>query len=142
MLVAIHNKNGKGLLQTDKAVIFLDGNKSQSTIKMEKGYYDELFQKVVDARKVAIHNKNGKGLLHQSQFAAIPAANREVAIHNKNGKGLLPENDHGRAERIQVAIHNKNGKGLLLSKVFLYLFLDMVSQSTIKMEKGYYIFSK
>ena len=39
--------------------------KSQSTIKMEKGYYwsSYIYSKPV-ANVVAIHNKNGKGLLH------------------------------------------------------------------------------
>ena len=39
----------------------------------------------------------------------------------------------------QVAIHNKNGKGLLLLKQWLRLLQQKKSQSTIKMEKGYYI---
>ena len=37
-LVAIHNKNGKGLLPTISAATGTY-TKSQSTIKMEKGYY-------------------------------------------------------------------------------------------------------
>ena len=37
--VAIHNKNGKGLLQFLIANFDLDVELSQSTIKMEKGYY-------------------------------------------------------------------------------------------------------
>ena len=61
---------------------------------------------------VAIHNKNGKGLLHANDFACT-GADPTVAIHNKNGKGLL-----------QTAAR------LVNSCVW--------SQSTIKMEKGYY----
>ena len=37
-----------------------------------------------------------------------------------------------------VAIHNKNGKGLLLRLIQLAHKIVMLSQSTIKMEKGYY----
>ena len=39
LIVAIHNKNGKGLLQLDSKNFKLVLPKSQSTIKMEKGYY-------------------------------------------------------------------------------------------------------
>ena len=38
VVVAIHNKNGKGLLQKN-AVVAEQKLESQSTIKMEKGYY-------------------------------------------------------------------------------------------------------
>ena len=38
-----------------------------------------------------------------------------------------------------VAIHNKNGKGLLLAAGKSPKVNTVVSQSTIKMEKGYYI---
>ncbi len=61
--VSIHNKNGKGLLQTSVPNMTFLLLKSQSTIKMEKGYY------IVDSLLlgfpfvVSIHNKNGKGLL-------------------------------------------------------------------------------
>ena len=37
--------------------------KSQSTIKMEKGYYSRTHGRRVKRDGVAIHNKNGKGLL-------------------------------------------------------------------------------
>ena len=37
-----------------------------------------------------------------------------------------------------VAIHNKNGKGLLRQKIFFNKDGSNLSQSTIKMEKGYY----
>ncbi len=63
LAVAIHNKNGQGLLQNDS-----------------------YFQEIVE-NTVAIHNKNGQGLLpnsfRKSAFFDI------VAIHNKNGQGLL-----------------------------------------------------
>ena len=63
-----------------------------------------------------------------------------VAIHNKNGKGLL----HERMNQLQkleptVAIHNKNGKGLLRFTRIRSKKIVIPSQSTIKMEKGYYI---
>ena len=38
-IVAIHNKNGKGLLPVELAPARVIISKSQSTIKMEKGYY-------------------------------------------------------------------------------------------------------
>ena len=41
----------------------------------------------------------------------------------------------------EVAIHNKNGKGLLPVQTERALKLNVLSQSTIKMEKGYYTFS-
>ena len=41
--VAIHNKNGKGLLHGLDVAIFSVQKASQSTIKMEKGYYDNFF---------------------------------------------------------------------------------------------------
>ena len=37
-----------------------------------------------------------------------------------------------------VAIHNKNGKGLLPAMRSFSATIDLSSQSTIKMEKGYY----
>ena len=61
--VAIHNKNGKGLL-------------------LDKIFGEDL----PDA--VAIHNKNGKGLLLKGSSKTVRVV--PVAIHNKNGKGLLP----------------------------------------------------
>ena len=38
--VAIHNKNGQGLLPKSKLSLMLLSWKSQSTIKMDKGYYE------------------------------------------------------------------------------------------------------
>ncbi len=43
--VAIHNKNGQGLLLKSKFGIWIQGLPSQSTIKMDKGYYPYLFMK-------------------------------------------------------------------------------------------------
>ena len=40
--------------------------------------------------------------------------------------------------RLIVAIHNKNGQGLLLNSKDLVVKVTLTSQSTIKMEKGYY----
>ena len=61
-----------------------------------------------------------------------------VAIHNKNGKGLLPIGVWSKYVHAAVAIHNKNGKGLLRPKMITATCLQIPSQSTIKMEKGYY----
>ncbi len=112
---------------------------SQSTIKMEKGYYVPLHLARRSIRLVAIHNKNGKGLLRIENLNEVGL--RYVAIHNKNGKGLLLYCLCFVRLWLAVAIHNKNGKGLLLAFVSLFVLpLRMVSQSTIKMEKGYYEF--
>ena len=61
--VAIHNKNGKGLLLIVGSFIIMFSPMSQSTIKMEKGYYSNLTAFSTPSAIVAIHNKNGKGLL-------------------------------------------------------------------------------
>ncbi len=62
-IVAIHNKNGKGLLHAPTLGELEVYIKSQSTIKMEKGYYTKEFKNSSRYLGVAIHNKNGKGLL-------------------------------------------------------------------------------
>ena len=114
--VAIHNKNGKGLLQNVAVEISNILTESQSTIKMEKGYYGRLRKNIAKIQVVvAIHNKNGKGLLRKRQEPHLPAWYVVVAIHNKNGKGLLRN----------VCPHHGG--------------LPQMSQSTIKMEKGYYL---
>ncbi len=61
-----------------------------------------------------------------------------VAIHNKNGKGLLQKQNKLRKNIVSVAIHNKNGKGLLHYFARSKGVVHWMSQSTIKMEKGYY----
>ena len=62
---------------------------SQSTIKMDKGYYCLVGNPQVTLLAVAIHNKNGQGLLRIfSNYFGNSAT--IVAIHNKNGQGLLP----------------------------------------------------
>ena len=63
-MVAIHNKNGQGLLQQIGFLV--------------RGY-----------AVVAIHNKNGQGLLHEIVVDKLVILHT-VAIHNKNGQGLLP----------------------------------------------------
>ena len=60
--VAIHNKNGKGLLLIWLYCRLLR-QASQSTIKMEKGYYNYTVSYKKTNPIVSIHNKNGKGLL-------------------------------------------------------------------------------
>ena len=79
---------------------------------MEKGYYQNYTPPNANGVTVAIHNKNGKGLL------------------------LVGSNPAWCTEKI-VAIHNKNGKGLLHYQCLVKVS-DAMSQSTIKMEKGYY----
>ena len=61
-----------------------------------------------------------------------------VAIHNKNGQGLLRQGELSNLEFTKVAIHNKNGQGLLQKLYIITSFLKVMSQSTIKMDKGYY----
>ena len=61
--VAIHNKNGKGLLHFYFFLMSEKQKMSQSTIKMEKGYYKKNTLYSISSDVVAIHNKNGKGLL-------------------------------------------------------------------------------
>ncbi len=63
-----------------------------------------------------------------------------VAIHNKNGQGLL-QHPHIKLNNISaiVAIHNKNGQGLLRGVENWNLWQESQSQSTIKMDKGYYM---
>ncbi len=87
--VAIHNKNGQGLLRRKATSVCGNANVSQSTIKMDKGYYAEIKAKADAAKlKVAIHNKNGQGLLQN--IIILPTDKLLiVAIHNKNGQGLL-----------------------------------------------------
>ena len=64
-MVAIHNKNGQGLLHKTIASATEEVAESQSTIKMDKGYYKNCsITHTVASNKVAIHNKNGQGLLH------------------------------------------------------------------------------
>ncbi len=85
---------------------------SQSTIKMDKGYYGMYPLGVSRNQTVAIHNKNGQGLL-QDDLAIRLAMKEVVAIHNKNGQGLLRNHGLGVRHTTAVAIHNKNGQGLL-----------------------------
>ncbi len=61
--VAIHNKNGQGLLLEDVVTISITD------------------------RNVAIHNKNGQGFLRDFSWYSLEEIN--VAIHNKNGQGFL-----------------------------------------------------
>ncbi len=86
---------------------------SQSTIKMEKGYYYHLFLKCTAMSfRVAIHNKNGKGLLQPSKFGTTKCQYMSQSTI-KMEKGYYQQK--------KKCIHN-----------------PPMSQSTIKMEKGYY----
>ena len=83
--------------------------KSQSTIKMDKGYYRRASSLGLGNSGVAIHNKNGQGLLLMGFFNLI-VIGYLVAIHNKNGQGLLRTVTVAvRMTKFGVAIHNKNG---------------------------------
>ena len=62
-IVAIHNKNGQGLLQKILLQNLFFLQTSQSTIKMDKGYYEDTVAVASKTKVVAIHNKNGQGLL-------------------------------------------------------------------------------
>ena len=67
--------------------------------------------------------------------------NFKVAIHNKNGKGLLP--CIGRLVTVPSSSTSqstiKMDKGYYKIDLLEHLIIDIVSQSTIKMDKGYYI---
>ena len=63
---------------------------------------------------------------------------KTVAIHNKNGQGLLLLSYRFRSNTQSVAIHNKNGQGLLPDLTLTANMTTDGSQSTIKMDKGYY----
>ncbi len=57
-------KMDKGYYQNLTFVVLLDKELSQSTIKMDKGYYQLVqFKNSKVKNIVAIHNKNGQGLL-------------------------------------------------------------------------------
>ncbi len=64
----------------------------------------------------------------------------KVAIHNKNGQGLLLIAWFRTDRQLFVAIHNKNGQGLLQRLANCDALSKLLSQSTIKMDKGYYSF--
>ncbi len=111
--VAIHNKNGKGLLRRRQAKNAAKVYRSQSTIKMEKGYYEY-------------------------QTTRISSTTKSVAIHNKNGKGLLLTGITSLLKRQLSQSTIKMEKGYYM-KVEAGYTRQLLSQSTIKMEKGYYI---
>ena len=54
-------------------------------------------------------------------------------------KGYYKRKKQNEYRRILVAIHNKNGQGLLPNQDEALRAADAVSQSTIKMDKGYYL---
>ena len=90
-MVAIHNKNGQGLLQKTKKDTEVKIYASQSTIKMDKGYYKKRLQLSRTMLKWSQSTiKMEKGYyLHRYRGYVLPRLG--VAIHNKNGKGLLPQ---------------------------------------------------
>ena len=110
--VAIHNKNGKGLLLKFLIMQESECKKSQSTIKMEKGYYSKIICQWGQKNNVAIHNKNGKGLLLVLSHWQVVASSSQSTI--KMEKGYYKRREY---------VNNSK---------------ELASQSTIKMEKGYY----
>ena len=97
---------------------------SQSTIKMDKGYYVFKSITLILGRVVEISN-----ILTESQSTI----KMEKGYYGRLRKNIAKI-------QVVVAIHNKNGKGLLLHLCRLALAcVFCLSQSTIKMEKGYYI---
>ena len=88
---------------------------SQSTIKMEKGYYVKTLNRSSRLASVAIHNKNGKGLLH----IYIQVHLIQVYILSQSTIKM---------EKGYYYFKNKGAEDTVI-----------VSQSTIKMEKGYYL---
>ncbi len=88
---------------------------SQSTIKMDKGYY--VNGKILACSKVSTSQstiKMDKG--YYANVFTVPF--------------LTP---------LAVAIHNKNGQGLLRHVRYTEYPNAQKSQSTIKMDKGYYV---
>ncbi len=87
---------------------------SQSTIKMEKGYYHNTKGISAEMLKVAIHNKNGKGLLRHTQGCTTQKVFHQSQSTIKMEKGYyMMRKDLMNFFLNNVAIHNKNGKGLL-----------------------------
>ena len=106
-------KMEKGYYTTELTNHEYINTQSQSTIKMEKGYYQHFLNISIINNMVAIHNKNGQGLLLTISMLKEDFS-LDVAIHNKNGQGLLPERPKlAGVYEVGVAIHNKNGQGLL-----------------------------
>ena len=87
--VAIHNKNGQGLLHTIHSTP-LCYSWSQSTIKMDKGYYYMLQECEIKCMKSQSTIKMDKGYYHIDRAMSVERK-ANVAIHNKNGQGLLHE---------------------------------------------------
>ena len=89
MQVAIHNKNGQGLLLEleDKGLVLT--RESQSTIKMDKGYYFKLGYRFRGSLRRSSQStiKMDKG--YYIDELKVSKTLSEVAIHNKNGEGLL-----------------------------------------------------
>ena len=109
--VAIHNKNGQGLLRVTERKRTTK-TASQSTIKMDKGYYCLANIYIFYLSHVAIHNKNGQGLLQiDSRLIDLVFPMSQSTI--KMDKGYYLETSFLRCKRYK-------------------------SQSTIKMDKGYY----
>ena len=92
---------------------------SQSTIKMDKGYYLQKVVNQADAKVSQSTIKMDKGYYFYT-FRSSLFLLFSVAIHNKNGQGLLLDLGYEFFDVKGVAIHNKNGQGLLLNVLQLY----------------------
>ena len=79
----------KGYYKISKTHVRTDTIRSQSTIKMEKGYYTLLGDERIEYLKSQSTIKMEKGYYTNLQYCKNNPL--KVAIHNKNGKGLLPE---------------------------------------------------
>ena len=104
---------------------------------MDKGYYLQLLSEKTNGTLVAIHNKNGQGLLPPFWLDAYLVQN--VAIHNKNGQGLLLIWDVTKVPNTSSQSTIKMDKGYYSSIMLYGVEHKTGSQSTIKMDKGYYM---
>ena len=107
-IVAIHNKNGKGLLPFNKCNNFVTLNSSQSTIKMEKGYY--LLTAETDtgvACKSQSTIKMEKG--YYTLTVPLPVYQCMSQSTIKMEKGYYAYTTQTGSKATTVAIHNKNG---------------------------------
>ena len=73
-IVTVLNKLSQSTIKMDKGYYrettvteYTVAEMSQSTIKMDKGYYSNTGSIEDNGLRVAIHNKNGQGLLHHTE---------------------------------------------------------------------------
>ena len=104
---------------------------------MDKGYYVDTTYPLPLKYTVAIHNKNGQGLLQIAEIVDL-SSSFNVAIHNKNGQGLLPTSTNKPFKNLLSQSTIKMDKGYYNKDWYSFLGWAKKSQSTIKMDKGYY----